>query len=251
MKINKYGLQWDIGYLSKSKSLLLRNGGLCFRCGLNVDAFKGHYLVVTDVQTKLDDTYHIMDYYRFYAEELEQIEDISNNLMLAEEWYHLLQNGYTLPKSAFRLREGVYRMPITSTLKKDKTVTSLDTQIVSDMLSHTYFPPDFQVVENAVGNFFIIVSKQLYEQLPAKWTVHDIENLLHNKINSVYRIYEQPWQEIAECRAQNKPIKIGVFKSFKKPRVFAEEMTQYGIRVASVLPVSTSYIATDTEEYNK
>jgi len=54
MKINKYGLQWDIGYLSKSKSLLLRNGGLCFRClSLNVDAFKGAYLSVTDVQTKL------------------------------------------------------------------------------------------------------------------------------------------------------------------------------------------------------
>lgn len=97
MKINKYGLQWDIGYLSKSKSLLLRNGGLCFRCSLNVDAFKGAYLSVTDVQTKLDDTYHIIDYYRFYAEELEQIEDISNNLMLAEEWYHLQKPRQNAP----------------------------------------------------------------------------------------------------------------------------------------------------------
>lgn len=247
MKINKYGVDWDVNYSGKSRTILLKNTGVCFVCDLGMDAFRGPHLVIYSLQKDLEHMYRIEKHFRFYSKELEPFYDDYRNNMLYKEWYHILQRGYTFPKSLFKPYEDAFRMSITTALNRDKTTTPQDVQIVSNLFLHTRFPPNFTVTSSK-GRDFIVVSEQIYEQLPAKWTVHDIEKLIQPQVYTLYRVYEQPWQEIAECRAKNKPVRIQVQENRTGGSIiFTERKTPYGVKLATVLPKSTNYFSAEEE----
>ena len=247
MKINKYGVEWNVNYSGKPRTVLLKNTGLCFMCDLGMDAFRGPHLVVYSLQMDSEHIYQIKKHFRFYSEELEPFYDNYRNDMLYREWYHILQNWYTFPKSLFKPYEDAFRMSITTALNRDKSMTPQDVQIVSNLFLHTRFPPNFTVTSSK-GRDFLIVSKQVYEQLPAKWTVHDIEKAIRPQIDTLYRIYEQPWQEIAECRSKNKPVRIQVQENRTGGSIiFTERKTPYGVKLATVLPKSTNYFSAEEE----
>jgi len=91
----------------------------------------------------------------------------------------------------------------------------------------------------------LTVRKDIYEQLPDPWTVQDLTSLLANQKNSVYQMYEQFWQEIAEHRAKNKPVKLLI--NNKDIQIVREEFSKYGINSIVKMPKSINYVIQEME----
>lgn len=252
IEVNKYGINWLISELNKSSGnyvhLSAKNNGLCWEGVLYCDLYKGPFLALVHIKSRDRALYDVQGRFRLYSPELEQFGYKNQELKRMFHWYHILQDGYTFSKSMFRPYGTRYRMSLTSALKKDANVTYDDILAVANLFNSIplYSPkfrePDMYIIRVKNRDFLVI------NNLPSKWTAQDLTSLLASQTNNVYQIYEQFWQEIAEHRAKNKPVKLLVsVKNNKDTQIVREEFSKYGINSIVKMPKSINYVIQEME----
>jgi len=254
IEVNKYGINWLIIELNKSSGnyvhLSAKNNGLCWEGVLNCDLYKGPFLALVHIKSRDRALYNVQGRFRLYSPELEQFGYKNQELKRMFYWYHILQDKYTFSKSMFKPYGTRYRMSLTSALKKDADVTYDDILAVANLFNNIplYSPqfrePDMYIIR-VKSRDFLVINDNIYNNLPSKWTVQDLTSLLDNQKNSVYQMYEQFWQEIAEHRAKNKPVKLLI--NNKDIQIVREEFSKYGINSIVKMPKSINYVIQEME----
>jgi len=97
MQINKYGVQWEVTAkpIKSDVEITITNGGLSFIGNLEIDICLGFYIWVG----RIDKEHITSEPMLFYAEELEQFCDLTNETAEQKKWYHKLRDGYKFHKS--------------------------------------------------------------------------------------------------------------------------------------------------------
>jgi len=141
-----------------------------------------------------------------------------------------------------------YRMSLTSALKKDADILAVANLFNSiPLYSPKFREPDMYIIRVKTRDF-LVINDNIYNNLPSKWTAQDLTSLLASQTNNVYQIYEHFWQEIAEHRAKNKPVKLLVsVKNNKDTQIVREEFSKYGINSIIKMPKSINYVIKEME----
>lgn len=240
MQLNKYGVQWEViaKPVKDDVEITITNGGLSFIGNLEIDICLGFYIWVG----RIDKEHITSEPMLFYAEELEQFCDLTNETAEQKKWYHKLRDGYKFHKSP----------PLYSMKYEDDEETDFIPLLVDEYKEISGL---LTTIPKAIYVYpwkreLLTVRKDIYEQLPDPWTVQDLYAPIQKQIEYMYNIFEQPWREIAERRAAEKPIKIIVRQptdAHNELYTYYEKQTPYNIRVHKILHHNTVYFDKEHE----
>lgn len=83
---------------------------------------------------------------------------------------------------------------------------------------------------------FLCVHRDTYKQLPETWTVNNLYSMNKEFYESCKKRREYLWHNIAEARAQHKPVKIPVvYNNYSLIQTYSERTTPYGINFPTIL----------------
>jgi len=222
-KIHRYGLNWDLVSVQKDDEMVLKlQFSMTFTGAMLAHPIYGPYMEVKYVIDNNKTRYNILVPQYFFAEELEEFVNIP--------WYHKLHDGYVFPKSALKLHDNKYRMSFITTIGND-----FDARIVAKMFRCLDFA-EIVYVEDYRRRPFLFMDKQVYEQLPNKWTIYDLYNMHKEYYDKQKQLREILWHDIAKARANHEPIKIPVtVDKYSLIQVYSERITPYGINFPVIL----------------
>jgi len=184
VEVQEYHLKWDITATPDGKMYITQQG-LIFKCDAFVylHPFWSYYVNVSHV---LDAKYneHLMPLTQgFYSQKLANIPNVT---------VQYTQKEYKYDKMSFSRYKMYYYMPIVSKEEMD--------------LFESIEIPNRLIVDSYNAN--LLLSRNLYMDLPEVWTMQDIY-----KLNNVYYDQEKEpqemlWYTIALARKNNMPVTI-------------------------------------------
>ena len=239
MKINKYGLQWTVKIPTDFMNpiVLQQGGGLVFVGYPAVSLFWGPYLAVESVSGINKHIYDLPNAQWFFAPELEDI-CIKYDMLEEIRWYHTLHNGFAFSKSAFKRSKDYWCMSLTSAIKEP----IIESYYVADLFDTIGFVPENPklYIKYSKRYPFLYIDNDLYNSLPAKWTIHDIYNINKDYYDNIKKHHEQLWYNIAEAKQSGQPIVIFVeeeYLSIGSIRcIYTEQKTPYGMTLPIIIP---------------
>jgi len=240
-QIDQYGLHWTVKerpFEYGGRAVFLKQNALVFGGFLDIKLFWGPYIYVEKVYLREDckenGVYNLPNAQCFFAPELEPLCNQSGMSNLIH-WYHTLHNGFTFSKSAFKQdKEGEYwRMSFTTAIGSRE-----DAFDVAKLFQEVQFSAPNSKMFVSVLKYkypFLWVHDRAYKLLPQKWTVDDLYNIDKEFYESFKKQYEQLWHDIAESRAQHKPIEITAYEHITNLPVIYTERVTYGVALPTVI----------------
>jgi len=244
--IHKYGVKWvttaklipddessynvEIGIINSilpSLSLAgLLHVDICFGPYVEIDRVNPDHMLATPL--------------RLYSDNLGKFCTMTEKLSKQKEWYYELRNTYTFSKETI-IRINPHDVVI--------SLGKLSNRILE--LSEIFVPIPNIVSIDSLDKTLLTICKDIYKQLPNRWTVQDLYAPIQSQLNYMYNLYDQPWREIATALAEKKSIKLlisekdGFLDNF---RVYHWKQTKYNIVIQQMPRKNTVYCKSQHSE---